>query len=327
MEKVAPLGNGLGMRWFMSPRRLIWSPAASTGTWSWSAILPARTSPIWPGTEAFATERPARPIEGEDLPKHMLTSVRKMFWLIGLIAPLGGCNGAVVKPRIAIESYSNARKQTQMKHKNLLTIATIRAGFLLNAALNASASGPARLSPQEQLGKNLFFDQNLSAPAGQSCAACHGPDVGFTGPTAAINAGGAVYEGAVNGRFGNRKPPTAADAGDSPVLHFDNAGEVFVGGMFWDGRAIGWTLGGPLAEQAQGPFLNPLEQNNARATAVVEKVAPSSHAMLFEQVWGPGSFSLAPENVPSPTNALRGQSRPTSGRRRSIRLAQNSTRI
>lgn len=30
--------------------------------------------------------------------------------------------------------------------------------------------------------------------------------------------------------------------------------------MFWDGRATGWTLGDPLAEQAQGPFLNPLEQ-------------------------------------------------------------------
>jgi len=29
----------------------------------------------------------------------------------------------------------------------------------------------------------------------------------------------------------------------------------WVGGMFWDGRATGWILGDPLAEQALGPFL------------------------------------------------------------------------
>ena len=66
---------------------------------------------------------------------------------------------------------------------------------------------------------------------------------------------GAVYEGAVPGRFGNRKPPASAYAGDSPILHYD--GTKWVGGMFWDGRATGWTLGDPLAEQALGPFLNP----------------------------------------------------------------------
>ena len=33
------------------------------------------------------------------------------------------------------------------------------------------------LSPQEELGKHLFFDKNLSTPSGQSCAVCHGPEV------------------------------------------------------------------------------------------------------------------------------------------------------
>ncbi len=72
------------------------------------------------------------------------------------------------------------------------------------------------LTPQEQLGKNLFFDTDLSDPPGQSCADCHAPGVGWTGPDQAINAAGAVYEGAVPGRFGNRKPPASAYAGDSP---------------------------------------------------------------------------------------------------------------
>jgi cytochrome c peroxidase len=146
--------------------------------------------------------------------------------------------------------------------------------------LDVSANGT--LTPQEQLGKAIFFDTNLSTPAGQACATCHGPSVGWTGPSATINAGGAVYEGAVPGRFGNRKPPASAYAGDSPVLHFD--GGVWVGGMFWDGRATGLTLGDPLAEQALGPFLNPAEQNNASPQAVIDKVLASDYTTLFEQV-------------------------------------------
>jgi cytochrome c peroxidase len=138
------------------------------------------------------------------------------------------------------------------------------------------------LTLQEKLGKNLFYDTNLSEPKGEACAACHGPQVGYTGPDQAINAGGAVYEGAVSGRFGNRKPPSAAYAGDSPILYFD--GTTWVGGMFWDGRATGATLGDPLAEQALGPFLNPLEQNNANAQAVIDKVLASSYTDLFLQV-------------------------------------------
>src|SRR5664279_1177735 len=157
----------------------------------------------------------------------------------------------------------------------------------------AGASAQATLSSKEQLGKDLLFDPNLSTPVGLACAGCHGAEVGYTGPDAAINAGGAVYEGAVAGRFGNRKPPSAAYAGDSPILHLE--GTTWMGGMFWDGRATGWTLGDPLAEQAQGPFLNPLEQNNASPATVVAKVAASTYAPLFEQVWGSGS--LSPANV------------------------------
>ncbi len=138
------------------------------------------------------------------------------------------------------------------------------------------------LTPQEKLGKFLFLDINLSTPSGQSCAVCHGPSVGWTGPDEAINKAGAVYEGAVAGRFGNRKPPASAYAGDSPILYYD--GTKWVGGMFWDGRATGWTLGDPLAEQAQGPFLNPLEQNNASPQVVIDKVLASSYKDLFLQV-------------------------------------------
>ena len=166
-----------------------------------------------------------------------------------------------------------------MRYKISLAIAFAAVGILV---LIATASAQAVLTQQEELGKFLFFDTNLSDPVGQSCAACHGPEVGYTGPNQAISAGGAVYEGAVPGRFGNRKPPAAAYAGDSPILYWD--GQNWVGGMFWDGRATGWTLEDPLAEQAQGPFLNPLEQNNASAQVVIDKVLTSSYKDLFLQV-------------------------------------------
>ena len=165
-----------------------------------------------------------------------------------------------------------------MRNKIIFTLALAASAILLVVAVASAGS----LTSQEELGKNLFFDTNLSTPPGQACAVCHGPSVGWTGPDQAINAGGAVYEGAVPGRFGNRKPPASAYAGDSPILHWD--GTKWVGGMFWDGRATGWTLGDPLAEQAQGPFLNPAEQNNASPQVVIDKVLASSYKDLFLQV-------------------------------------------
>ena len=141
------------------------------------------------------------------------------------------------------------------------------------------------LTPLEELGKSLFFDK-ISSPDWMSCAECHDPDAGWTGPNPGINKSGAVYRGAVPTRFGNRKPLSAAYATLSPVLYFDAAKDTFVGGNFWDGRATGETLGFPAAEQALGPFLNPVEHNNPNKEAVCAQVAASKYATLFEVVWG-----------------------------------------
>ena len=148
------------------------------------------------------------------------------------------------------------------------------------------------LTPIEKLGKNLFFDK-LSSPDWMSCATCHSPDSGWTGPIPGINKHGAVYRGAVPTRFGNRKPPSAAYATFSPVFHFNEDEDLFVGGNFWDGRATGERLGNPAADQALGPFLNPVEQNNPSKEAVCIQVAASDYAGLFADVWGPGSLDCA----------------------------------
>jgi len=159
--------------------------------------------------------------------------------------------------------------------------------FLLIATTAAPA---AALSPIENLGSKLFFDSSLSVNGTQSCATCHAPEAGFVGPDSAVNAGGTVYEGAFPNHFGNRKPPTSAYAGDSPPLHQDASGDWF-GGMFWDGRATGAVLGDPLAEQAQGPYLNPLEQALANPKILCVKVKKSAYSGLFEEVWGTGSLN------------------------------------
>src|SRR5664280_1944763 len=171
----------------------------------------------------------------------------------------------------------------------LLLIVVSACGGSHDSASNA-LERPARFTDKQRLGKQLFFDASLSEPAGRACAACHVAQVGWTGPDAVLNQGGAVYEGAVTGRFGNSKPPSSAYGGDSPVLHLD-ATNGWMGGMFWDGRATGLTLGDPLAEQAMGPFLHPLEQNNASAGVVVDKVKQSGYANLFKSVWGSDAFS------------------------------------
>jgi cytochrome c peroxidase len=143
-------------------------------------------------------------------------------------------------------------------------------------------------SSLELLGERIFFDENLSLNRNQSCASCHGPNVGFTGPLSEINAHGAVYPGSVPRRFGNRRPPTAAYATVSPVLHREvEEGEVlFVGGNFWDGRATGEKLGNPAADQAQGPFTNPLEQALGSPAIVVRRVCNGPYGRLFRIVSG-----------------------------------------
>jgi cytochrome c peroxidase len=137
----------------------------------------------------------------------------------------------------------------------------------------------------EELGKAIFFDEHLSLNQNQSCASCHDPAWGWTGPDSVTNAHGAVYEGSVPGRFGDRKPPTAAYATLSPIFYQDKKG-LFVGGNFWDGRATGEKLGNPAADQALGPFLNPAEQALPDSACVVYRVCTASYPVSFEDVWG-----------------------------------------
>jgi cytochrome c peroxidase len=135
---------------------------------------------------------------------------------------------------------------------------------------------------KQTLGKNLFFDTNLSTPVGQSCATCHDPATGFADPD--VDSSNPVSEGAVAGRFANRNAPTAAYTSLTPDFSINTVGE-FIGGQFIDGRAVN------LIEQAKQPFLNPLEMNNPDTASVIQAVRNSGYTDLFEQVYGVDSLS------------------------------------
>ncbi|MFH1028843.1 MAG: cytochrome c peroxidase, partial [Pseudomonadota bacterium] len=124
---------------------------------------------------------------------------------------------------------------------------------LLLAAFSATAVS-AGISGKELLGKKIYDDKDLSINSNQGCFSCHTGSVGWTGPDSLTNAHGAVMEGSIAGSFGDRKPPSSAYATQSPLFNVQmQGGALFVGGNFWDGRATGWKLGNPAADQAQGP--------------------------------------------------------------------------
>jgi len=168
----------------------------------------------------------------------------------------------------------------------------------LHAAVTAvllvcTCAGAKDLTAQEQLGKLLFFDARLSQPGGQSCATCHNPTTAFADPLGNPATGHPTSAGVVHGRFGSRNAQSTSYAVFSPPLHFDPTMRpgimegMYVGGLFWDGRA------NTPADQVKEPFLNPLEMNNPDEAAVVAQVAQAPYVGLFRDVYGPNSLEDA----------------------------------
>lgn len=171
-----------------------------------------------------------------------------------------------------------------MKKVSFLTL-------LCGATLVSSpALAVSSLSDLENLGRHLYKDKNLSLDSTQSCATCHHQNSGFADPTNSRDPYHTVVSLGDNGTSkGGRNAPTSAYAGYSPVLGLDDQG-AWQGGMFWDGRKTGEVLGDPLAEQAQGPPLNPVEMNMPTVEAVVERVEAADYAPQFLKLFGDNAF-------------------------------------
>ena len=148
------------------------------------------------------------------------------------------------------------------------------------------------------LGKLLFYDRNLSVRRNEACAFCHMPEAGFAGPVSELNRTTAAYPGSIRTRFNPRIPQTHGYASFSPVLHYNAAQGDFVGGAFWDMRATGLRLNSPLAEQAQGPPLDPNEMALIDAACVVYRASERPYRGMAERLWGAQAFAVRwPEGI------------------------------
>jgi cytochrome c peroxidase len=191
--------------------------------------------------------------------------------------------------------------QASASPRRVLVLAVALLGLAASGA-RAQRAAPAVATQQQSmaaLGRTLFFDTSLSQPEGQACASCHAPAAGFRFPDSQVNQLFGVATGAVRQRVTNRSVPTITYAAfipkGPPVAHLQlktaapPAELLFIGGMFWDGRAE------TLEHQASFPFSNANEMNDiahglAAPDVVVQKLAASKSAELFRRVFGPHVF-------------------------------------
>ena len=126
---------------------------------------------------------------------------------------------------------------------------------------NSNRMTPAKI----ELGRQLFFDKQLSSDGTVSCATCHDPGLAFTD-------GKKVAEG-IAGKRGTRNSPSLLNA-------------MFNAGQFWDGRA------GSLEAQAVLPLINSDEMGNASHAQLVERLQHvSAYVSQFKEVFG-GSVTI-----------------------------------
>lgn len=179
-----------------------------------------------------------------------------------------------------------------------MKIFNITAILIAGSLLGASQESVANEVQERELGELLFKDINLSLNRNQSCESCHTlsqvlmptevkpgvfrikpqPAEGFVDP-ANVQNGTAVSDGSVDRLNGGLNAPSIAYAAFSPAFHFD--GELFIGGQFWNGRAR------DLIEQAQGPFVNPVEMAMPDEASVIERLKENKkYISKFKSVFG-----------------------------------------
>ncbi len=179
------------------------------------------------------------------------------------------------------------------------------------SAQSATQPAPsATLAPREpepalaELGRLAFFDASLSASGRVSCATCHDPAHAFGPPNdLAVQLAGPELKDA-----GLRTAPSLRYLRRTPIWthsFIGNARErltetdhVPVGGLGWDGRFVS------LATQATFPLLAPNEMANADAAALAARVAKSSYAARFREIFGESVFANAAQVVVALGRAL-----------------------
>jgi cytochrome c peroxidase len=165
-------------------------------------------------------------------------------------------------------------------------IGVLAAAWFLGGGLAHAQSGTP-LSPQAQVGEQLFFDTNLSASKKMSCASCHDPNNHYAPSNAQpVQLGGPNlttpgFRAVPTLTYKDLIPPYSDNATNPDGVSVNSPG----GGFTWDGRA------NTLAQQAAIPLLSSFEMANTSQAAVVQVVQNASYAALFQQAFGANVFS------------------------------------
>lgn len=178
---------------------------------------------------------------------------------------------------------------------------SIALGGCTGSSDNTGDDAALIISNKAQLGKQLYFDKNLSLNRTQSCATCHNPEQGFIDERindASVNGIAAAGSLGDNGTsIGDRNAPTAAYAAFSPDFKQDRRSRVasqqnvedyvgFMGGQFWDGREV------DLTGQAGGPPTNPSEMGMPDKASVVDRIKENNvYVTAFESLYGTSIFN------------------------------------
>jgi cytochrome c peroxidase len=176
-------------------------------------------------------------------------------------------------------------------NRGYLTMQKQSATFLLVLCLSFASEAREALTDEQQLGKLLFEDKNLSLNRNQSCASCHSLNPvqqqnallnlvpGFVDPEN-VKKGSPVSSGSLLHRNGILNAPSVGYAAFSPLFHWDEEEGLYVGGQFWNGRASN------LIEQAKGPFLNADEMAMPSEWSVVSRLKENKeYRKLFWQIY------------------------------------------
>lgn len=125
-----------------------------------------------------------------------------------------------------------------------------------------------------ELGRKLFHDKRFSSTGTISCASCHAAEKAFTDERGPIPVSFGISE-----LTGTRNAPTVLNA-------------AFNKTQFWDGRSV------DLEDQAQHPFLNPVEMGLETHDPILEVVRDEGdYQRDFDQVFGVRGDAITMEHV------------------------------
>ena len=120
------------------------------------------------------------------------------------------------------------------------------------------ASNPLTIEGIE-LGRELFYEKQLSGDNSMSCASCHFQEFNFSD--------NAQFSTGITASMGDRQAMAITN------LAWDDK-------LFWDGRAVS------LEDQALGPVVNPIELNDTWTNVVSKLQANPKYLILFNKAFG-----------------------------------------